>query len=598
MDDPLSPPTLPPEAPDERGPAGSISEPADLHGQDDAWVPAAPATSPAAAAGEALRALAHVARSFMLYDATNERIRGFLEDVRAKIEHFLGTHGEMRLEIRPWDIVLGGDVVSSDRDRERSLAFRLYRDGVRRLTLHPELEWSELIMLIGILSVRYKGVRTQEDDVVTLLWRADFKHIDVVAVEGLVASEDDAVDLPSLSDGKAAGPRDAMQAMVFNAPYGFNYPWPNWTERATVERRSVPPPLLSRIAEEEGAHALPLECLQLVRELLAGISDPHDPLAPGEVIPVLYELRGFLVGDLCLDALLGMVRMVRAMPGISDETRKELLAACVAEDVVRRFAVALDPADEGAVAALTELVELAPGDHVSTLLDLFTGSPRHQDSQVVRRLLETHLKGRTTALVERLGALDPAVAIELFRLLVRADPAGSIDAAVVLLGRAEPSAQLEALQLLETAEYSGKIGRALVGALGSDSSDVRLRALATLVRRHESRAFEPIVNRIKLGTAELEGAETKAVGEAMARLEPQKALSVFKEWVRPSGLLGRLGPGQTALRRAAIEGLALLPGRESEELLQWLARHGGDDLGQQCDRALARLRGHEGDHRG
>lgn len=52
-------------------------------------------------ANAALLALAHTARSFILYDAANERIRGFLQDLRAKVERFLATHGEMHLELRP-----------------------------------------------------------------------------------------------------------------------------------------------------------------------------------------------------------------------------------------------------------------------------------------------------------------------------------------------------------------------------------------------------------------------------------------------------------------------------------------------------------------
>ena len=101
-----------------------------------------------------------------------------------------------------------------------------------------------------------------------------------------------------------------------------------------------------------------------------------------------------------------------------------------------------------------------------------------------------------------------------------------------------------------------------------------------------------------LGAADVSGAETEAVGEAMARLDPEKARVVFKQWVRPSGLLGRLTPGQTTLRSAAVAGLALLPGRDSEELLQWLARHAGDELSRRCDLALARLKDQQGDHRG
>jgi hypothetical protein len=328
----------------------------------------------------------------------------------------------------------------------------------------------------------------------------------------------------------------------------------------------------------------------LARDLLAGIADPHDPIAPGEVTPVLYELRGFLVGEQHIDAVVSLVDLVRALQDVDDDVRNELLAACVDEDVLRRLAVAIDPSDVAAVDALSRLAELAPGDHVSTLLELFVDSPKHRSSPVMRRVLEARLRGRAAAVVERMGSLEPEVAVDLFRLVVRADPAGSVDAAITLLSRAEPAAQLESLKVLDSVEYSGKIGRALVGALSSEAADVRLQAVAALVANRERRAFEPIANRVKASSA-LDGVESTAIGEAMARLDPEKARAVFKEWVRPSGLLGRLGPGQTLFRSVAVAGLALLPGRDSEDLLEWLARHGGDELARKSERALARLRG-------
>jgi hypothetical protein len=541
-------------------------------------------------ANAALLALAHTARSFILYDAANERIRGFLEDLRAKVEHFLATHGEMHLELRPWDIVLRTEVVYSDKDRERSLAFRLYRDGVRRLVIRPGLEWNELITLIGILSVRYKGVRTQEDDVVTLLWRADFKHIEIGAVEGLVASEDDDSEM-KVPQGAATGPRTAMQAMIFNAPYRFDYPWPSHTERAVVEHRIVPPSLLTRITEEDSTEAMPHECLHLVKELLAGLVDPFDPLTLDDVAPVLREVRGFLVGDNYLDALLDVVHTVQRTAPPDEESRKELVAACADADTVRRFILTLTTEEMRASPALLELVSVAPGDHLGTLLDLFTGSLHHRTSPLIRQLLETQMRGQTARVAERLQALDGKIAIELFRLMTKADPAGALDAAVRLLGRKEEELQLEALNLFEHSSYGAKIGRALVGALGAEPPAVRLRALAILVRQRESRAFDPLVEKVRRGAAgELTVAEARAAGEALARLDPEKARPLFKEWARPPGLLSRLNPGQTTLRWAAVSGLAHLPGRDSEELLEWLSHHAGEELGRQAAVALAQLK--------
>lgn len=589
-DPPPFPPTEPVGDPAERSGTAPPAGPSVPLGAE-AESPPAPlvGSARAVAAGEAVRALAHVARSFVLYDAANERIRSFLEDVRIRFEAFHAAHGPMPLEIRPWDIVLGGEVVYTDKDRERSLAFRLYRDGVRRLTLRAEFDWPELVLLIGILSIRYKGVRTQEDDVVTLLWRAGFKHIDVGAVEGVVATEDDAADLPSAADKAAGGPRDAMQAMVFGAPYAFAYPWPNLIERMKVERVPLPPQLLTRITEEEGAGALAPESVQFVRDLLTGLVDPNDPFALEDVAPALREIRGFLVGEQLFEVLLEVIRSVAAAPGLPDDARRELLGACVDEEVVRRFMFSVQPNETAAPQALIELMAITPGDHLATLLDLFMGSARHRSSPVLSQLLESQLKGRAARLLDRLQGADPTTVLDLFRMLVRADPAGAVEAALTLAARPEIEVQLEAVRVLDATEYGGRVGRALVGALTSEFAEVRAQALATLVRRREGRAFDTLAERVRRGASDLSAAESRASGEALARLDPAKARALFKEWVRLSGLLGRLSPAQTALRWVAVAGLALLPGADSEELLRWLSRHAADDLARQCGAVLARL---------
>ncbi|HVN31755.1 MAG TPA: hypothetical protein VMT45_07180 [Thermoanaerobaculaceae bacterium] len=546
------------------------------------------------AANAALLALAHTARSFILYDPANERIRGFLEDARAKFEGFLAQHGEMDLVFRPWDIVLGNEVVYSDKDRERSLAFRLYRDGVRSLVIRPGLEWSELITLIGILSVRYKGVRTQEDDVVTLLWRADFKHIEVAAVEGLVAGEDDAPDI-QVPEGAKAAPRSALQAMAFDAPYRFDYPWPGHAERVKVEHRDVPASVLARITDEDGGDAVPHECLLLVRELMAALVDPLDPLTLDDLAPVLRELRGFLVGEGYLDALLEVVRAVQRLAPPDEKVRRELIAACADEDAVRRFILALKPDQVTVPPALLELLTVAPGDHLGSMLDLFTGSLHQRSSPLLRQLLETQMHGHAARVAERLQSLGGNLAVELFRVMAKADQPGATDTALKFLLGDEEELQLEALSFLEHAPYGAKIGRALVGAFGARSPGVRLRVLGILVGHREGRAFQPLVERLRQGsTGDMTVVEAQAVGEALARLDPERAAPLFMEWVRPPGLLARLVPGQEALRWAAVSGLAHLPGRESEELLEWLARHTSDELSSFTSETLARLRNTKG----
>src|SRR5205814_2069125 len=94
--------------------------------------------------------------------------------------------------------------VHAEKDREKSLAYRLYRDGIRRLTIQPGATWEELLKLLEILSVRFIGVRQQEEDVVTLLTRAAFRFIDFGASSGPVADKEDEAELAEAAPARKA----------------------------------------------------------------------------------------------------------------------------------------------------------------------------------------------------------------------------------------------------------------------------------------------------------------------------------------------------------------------------------------------------------
>jgi len=111
-----------------------------------------------AAAQDALLALTRAARSFTLYEPTNKVVRTLIADYRDRVRHVLDTFGPLALEVHAFELLFGSEVVYVEKDRERSLAFRLFRDGVRQLTFDPGTTWEELLRLLEILSIRYTGV--------------------------------------------------------------------------------------------------------------------------------------------------------------------------------------------------------------------------------------------------------------------------------------------------------------------------------------------------------------------------------------------------------------------------------------------------------
>ena len=547
------------------------------------------------AASKTVRALTHAASSFLLYDASNEAVASFITDLQESLDQFLTSFGRLELEIRPWDMTFQGQVVYLDRDRERSLAFRLYKDGVRKLVIHPDVTWEEIVELLSILAVRAKGIRQHEDDVVTMLWNAAFKHIETEAVEGLVAEDDERVaDLGGAAES-AVVPRSALQAVVFNAPYLFDYPLPPVGDRGPVAYRPIPEASLERLRREDGPDGLPLECAQLTAELLGLLSDEFDPLSADDVIPLLREIRGFLLNHTMLRQLAQILRVVNEKAPPDPDLRARLLAALADNEVFRRLLEVAGEAQELSLEELGEIAALMPGDHVPVILDFLATHPDGTGRLLGIRLLEQEARTRPERISQRLLANPEAADLELLRMLERVNPAAAEPLALELLSARTAAVQVGALAILAHAPYSAKVGRALVGALRAPSEEVRRKALDALVAQKERRAYETLVEQFKVmaaGAMSLD--EAGAIGEAMARLDPDRARTQLAEWVRPPGLLGRLTSVPLPLRWGAVAGFTVLGGEQARELVEWLAGKSTGELQRICHTALETIAVQEG----
>jgi len=96
------------------------------------------------------------------------------------------------------------------------------------------------VRLLEILSVRFSGVRQQEDDIVTLLRKASFEKIGFAAAEGFTPEEDHPE--PALAEA------DPAHHVTAKAPPDFDQPLPPNEPSASFVWREVPEPTWSGCA--------------------------------------------------------------------------------------------------------------------------------------------------------------------------------------------------------------------------------------------------------------------------------------------------------------------------------------------------------------
>jgi len=133
-----------------------------------------------------LTSFARFSRSLGFYNASNRAVGNFFEKLWEEMTAVLADRGELDLRVTATSFVAEGEKIYEDSDREHSIPFRLYRDGIRRLYFGGDTSSDELMQLAKILGMRLTGVNRHGDDVVTRMWKADFKTIRYAEVKGFV----------------------------------------------------------------------------------------------------------------------------------------------------------------------------------------------------------------------------------------------------------------------------------------------------------------------------------------------------------------------------------------------------------------------------
>ncbi len=540
-----------------------------------------------AAANGVILALMRAARSFLLYDPSNEAIRHFLQALRTSVDECLATYGDLPLTVRPFELVVEGEVVYLDRDRERSLAFRLYRDGVRRVTLGVGLTWHELLKLLEVLSIRYTGVRQTEDDMVVLLWKAGFTNIQLEAVEGFVPEEEVGEEAAYTGGGGHGG-------VHVEIPLDFDLPATSLTARGALQRRPLSEPDLERLRSEDSTQALPELCIRLCRRLLAAAMDRTDPLGFGEIISQLREIRDFLLSEGLLTTVLAMARLLAEARFVHPRDTLDmntLLASFGDERAVGRLLKSMPRDATSAPPEMIEFLDLLPGNHLKMVVSMLDTERGEASRRVARSLIERYVSKNIDWILDQLGVTDSSVAIELLRAFAAADPLRAIEGVQAVGGRGEIDVQLEALHVLERVAPGPAAGKLLLAFMQAPTEEVRIRALDLLGRQAARPAFAPIAEQVKGGAAaRVSLREADACGVALARTDPERAMALFREWLKPKGIFGSVMPGQSTLQWAGVSGLVWIPGDDAEALIKASAERGGSELAAHCTQCMVKRR--------
>jgi len=121
-------------------------------------------------------------KAYRLYPAENPSLAEFQGQLLRKFQSFLKKYHSFVFQIGEYEFSFRERILYENKDLKTSLAFRLYKDGLRELRFMEGLEAWEVQGLIDILK-RIEHINQLEDDGVTMMWEADFAHISFLATD-------------------------------------------------------------------------------------------------------------------------------------------------------------------------------------------------------------------------------------------------------------------------------------------------------------------------------------------------------------------------------------------------------------------------------
>ncbi|HEX2219922.1 MAG TPA: HEAT repeat domain-containing protein [Gemmatimonadales bacterium] len=138
---------------------------------------------PASQVAELITGLGKALRAFHMYLPNNPIYQRATENLRGAFTPIWGVLDELVLNVVETDFVWEDQVVYRQPNKSESLAWGLFKDGMRSLTLRRGAEQEELTRLLETINRARYLPADAGDDLLTLLWEQEFQYIQYQFVE-------------------------------------------------------------------------------------------------------------------------------------------------------------------------------------------------------------------------------------------------------------------------------------------------------------------------------------------------------------------------------------------------------------------------------
>lgn len=527
-------------------------------------------------------------RATQLYLPNNPVYQRAVENIRTAFRQIWQATDDLIFDIGETEMRWEDNVVYNQDQRNESIAWTLYKDGVRSLTFKPGVEDAEIVRFLAVLQQAKNLQADAPDDLLTLLWAEDFQFVSYTFRE--LASEN---AVPIERTEKAA-----QQIGGGGTPGGDGGMGDPATVRRQVEEEAPPKreglvsiddfdttlyfledkeiEYLHKEVEREYAQDLRGNVLAMLFDLLE--LQTYGTVR-AELISIIENFIPYLLGAGDFRSVAFILRECKLILQRARELipeHRQILEALPARlsqpDALSQLLQSLDEATSHPTEEeLSELFGELRADALGTLMGWLPKLGNERVKSLVQNSAERLAQAHATEVLKALASTDPTVQLEMVRLAGRLKLPGAPDGMGPLLERGERELKLAVVEALTTIASPGAT-RLLEKAIDDPERDVRIAAVKFLGQRGHRNAFpriEAVIGGNKLKDADL--TEKMAFFESYGALAGESGIAALEKLLLgKGGLLARKEDPET--RACAAMALGKIRTPAARDVLQKAAQ--------------------------
>jgi HEAT repeat protein len=484
------------------------------------------------------------------------------------------TYGETDLKFRQTKIVWGEEPVYQEENRQKSLAFKLFVNGVRGITLSPGVDAKEAEAFIDALCRSLEKEATN-DDLRTVVWEAGFLHVRFALTDDLFSAEDeksfaDFVETGSPRHDSAVGARtecDEEMNALMALPDA-----PTFAAEESAALRLTPEDRTALAADVQA------EC---ARDLFAEFSAYLvEELSSDDAEAAQARFGEFLDHVLASGEILRAARFLKALRDLATETADvqkrrllhEVLERLGEAKIVPKIRPLVPALIEGDREALMLLLSAVGEPAIHPLCDLLDTPAKGAALDALRILAPRHPK----ALLPFLLDARPAVVRSVMTLL--ADVGSEDVAAGFLPALRHPDIGVRREAIRALTKFGGhRATDIFIAALADKGYEVRALALGALGDGKDPKAASHLIRRInEPGFHALTHYEKRETFRALAKIGTSEATTALLRILNSKTFLQRARNDEQ--RALAASALGMIDSQPARHALAAHAKDRSDDV--------------------